>query len=302
MTGYVRTFLPELKILEEKYYKAAYCGLCVSMGKNVGRRAKMLLSYDFTLLALVRLAVLGIRPEFVKKRCSVHPFKKRFIIKDNAALSHSAISSVLLAHGKISDDIADETGMKSLRAKIARLYFKKSYRKAQAAYPELDKMIKEKLLALSEIEKSALPSVDTPANIFAEILGEIFAHGDGVDGVQRKILYEIGFSVGRWIYTVDALDDMEEDKRDGKYNSFLLLFDGKPLDDEKKEDLYAALTKITTRAANALDLVDFEGRRDLRGLIENIIFEGMPRRAYSILYGEGENEKQLEGYESSRDV
>lgn len=302
MTGYVRTFLPELKILEEKYYKAAYCGLCASIGKNVGKRAKMLLSYDFTLLALVRLAVLGIRPEFIKKRCSVHPLKKRFIIKDNPALSHSAISSVLLAHGKISDDIADERGLRRLRAKIARLYFKKSYKKAKAVYPELDKMITEKLSSLSDVERAALPSVDTPANIFAEIVGEIFAYGDGVDGTQRKILYEIGFSVGRWIYIVDALDDMEEDKKEGKYNPFLLLFDGNMLDDEKKEDLYAALQKITIRAANALDLVDFDGRRDLRGLIENIIFEGMPRKAYSILYGEEENEKQLDSYEASREV
>ena len=56
MYGYIRTFDPELKVREQEYYRAVYCGLCRTMGKCTGQCSRMTLSYDFTLFALVRMA------------------------------------------------------------------------------------------------------------------------------------------------------------------------------------------------------------------------------------------------------
>ena len=59
MFGYVKTHNPELRVAEYEYYRAAYCGLCRSMGKCTGQCSRMTLSYDFAFLALIRLALTG---------------------------------------------------------------------------------------------------------------------------------------------------------------------------------------------------------------------------------------------------
>ena len=37
MFGYVKPWLPELRVREEATYRALYCGLCRTMKKTVGR-------------------------------------------------------------------------------------------------------------------------------------------------------------------------------------------------------------------------------------------------------------------------
>ena len=63
MYGYVRTHAPELKVRQQEYYRAVYCGLCRTMGKCTGQCSRMTLSYDFTFFALVRMALTGERIE-----------------------------------------------------------------------------------------------------------------------------------------------------------------------------------------------------------------------------------------------
>ena len=57
MFGYIRTDTPELRVKENEYYKAVYCGLCRAQGKCTGQCSRMTLSYDMAFLALLRLAV-----------------------------------------------------------------------------------------------------------------------------------------------------------------------------------------------------------------------------------------------------
>lgn len=57
MFGYVRANKPEMKIKDYEQYKAVYCSLCRELGRSFGIVPRMTLSYDFTFLALLRLAV-----------------------------------------------------------------------------------------------------------------------------------------------------------------------------------------------------------------------------------------------------
>ena len=75
MYGYVRTHAPELKVREQEYYRAVYCGLCRTMGKCTGQCSRMTLSYDFTYFALVRMALTGSFPAIKARRCLAHPFR-----------------------------------------------------------------------------------------------------------------------------------------------------------------------------------------------------------------------------------
>ena len=284
MLGYVRPYEPQLRIIEQQYYRAAYCGLCHALGKRCGQLSRLGLSYDFTLLVLFRLAVTQEKPEFEKKRCIAHPCKKRLTVKNCQALEFSACAGTILAYKKILDDISDERGAKRQRAKIARSFFGGGYKKAKKDFNDLDLFIEEKLSELSDLEKTKTPSVDLPSSIFGDILAKIFALG--LEGGEEKIASTFGRCIGRWIYIVDAIDDYEKDKEKGRYNPFLCLYGDRELDAEIKKDIEAALTTTLGDAVNALDLISFDGRDDLEGLLKNILLLGMPMKAKEIIYGE----------------
>ena len=284
MLGYVRPYEPQLRIIEQQYYRGAYCGLCHALGRSCGQLSRLGLSYDFTLLVLFRLAVTGEKPEFEKKRCVAHPCKKRLTVKGCRALEFSAYAGTILAYRKILDDIADERGAKRQKAKMARSVFRGGYEKAKKALPELDSFIEEKLSELSGLEKAKTPSVDLPAGIFGDILAKIFAFG--LEGAEQKIAEAFGQCIGRWIYIIDAADDCEKDREKGRYNPFLCLYGERELDSEIQKDIEAALTTTLGDALNALDLISFEGRSDLEGLLKNILLQGMPAKAHKIIYGQ----------------
>lgn len=284
MLGYVRPYEPQLRIIEQQYYRAAYCGLCHALGRTCGQLSRLGLSYDFTLLVLFRLAATGEKPEFEKRRCITHPCKKRLTAKGCQALEFSAFAGTILAYRKILDDISDEKGSKRQRAKMARSIFRGGYRKAKNSLPELDSFIEEKLSALSELERTKTPSVDLPAGIFGDVLAKIFAYG--LEGAEQKIADAFGHCIGRWIYIIDAIDDYEKDREKERYNPFLCLYGDRELDPEIKKDIESALATTLGDAQNALDLVSLDGRSDLDGLLKNILLLGMPAKAHKIIYGE----------------
>ncbi len=293
MFGYVKPYAPEIKMMENQYYRAAYCGLCRAMRDETGLISRMTLSYDITFLALIRLALLPEKPSFEKKRCFVHPMKKKTVMKKCESLTYSAHISALLTYHKICDDISDERGAKWFSAKLLRLIFSSSYKKAKRNYEELDSIIKDKLCELHLLEKEKLRSADRPAAVFGALMASVTSYG--MENEESKLIAStIGNAVGKFIYIADALDDMDEDRKKNGYNPFLLLFDGADLDEEKKLDIEGAIKIILKKASDALDLAPLDGRRDLEGLIRNIITLGMPSISEGILFPEGKDNNIIE--------
>lgn len=280
MFGYIRAYKPEMKMREYDYYRAAYCGLCRATGKCCSRTCKAALSYDMVFAVLTRLAVCGRDPEFEKGRCALHPFKKRLFMKINPELEFGACAGTLLACGKFDDDIKDERGRKRFAARVARFAFKRGRKKAAAKMPGLEESIREGLLALGETEAKKEASVDTPADIFGEMMAKIMSYE--LSGNDAKLAYEIGRRAGRWVYITDALDDCESDIKKGRYNPFALLY-GKAPDERQREIIAEALRAEIVGVENALDLVDRGARRDLFPILENILEFGMPTSANSVM-------------------
>lgn len=54
MFGHVEANLADLSEEEQKRYRAAYCGLCHTLGKRHGFLARFTLTYDLTFLSLFR--------------------------------------------------------------------------------------------------------------------------------------------------------------------------------------------------------------------------------------------------------
>ena len=114
MFGYVKAHTPELKVAEYEYYRSVYCGLCRSMGKCTGQCSRLTLSYDFAFLALVRIALSDEKVGFKRRRCVAHPVRKRSMMEPNSVLEYCAYAAALLSYHKLSDDIADEKGLKRI--------------------------------------------------------------------------------------------------------------------------------------------------------------------------------------------
>lgn len=288
MFGYVKTYTPELKVIEHEYYKAAYCGLCRSMGKCTGQCSRMTLSYDFAFLALIRLALNGEDVSFARRRCIAHPLHKRKMMERNAQLDYCAYAAALLTYHKLSDDISDEKGARRALAVLSRPIARKMRRRAirKDKLNELDLYIAEKLTELSRFEASGELSVDMPADIFGELLSRIVSFG--LDGREARIAADIGRHVGRWIYITDAMDDFSEDAERGRYNPFFGVY-GKEIDKETRERIANALKNELCDAERALDLIEFGENTVLKNIVNNIFYLGMPRTADAVISGESDS-------------
>lgn len=282
MLGYVRAQIPELRMRDYDCYRALYCGLCHHMGKCTGQCSRMALSYDFVFLALVRISLSGEELTMKKKRCIVHPFKRRLTVVNSAALQYCADATAILTYHKCRDDVTDEKGFKRLRGRIASLFFKGGYRRARKRYPALDRVACERLSALRTYEQNevAVPSADAPASVFGDVMAAFFC--EGLEGADARIAANIGQDIGRWIYLVDAADDFHADRKAGAFNPYLRLFGNEPTD-EDWNTVGVAMTRLLTDAERAFVLIDPHETAELHELLCNILYLGLPATAEKIL-------------------
>ncbi len=286
MFGYVRTYAPELRVREHEYYKGTYCGLCKALGRCTGQCSRMTLNYDFVTFALLRVALTNEKTSFSRDHCILHPLKKRNVMNKNAELCHAAYSSAIISYHKVLDDICDEGFFKRLYTRIFLLPSVSSMRRKalkNKGYSSLDGHCKALLGELAQLEKSASApkSVDIPAELFGKLLAEFLAFG--LEGGNKKIAYSIGLHLGKWVYIADALDDMKEDLRLGRYNPFLKIYDGNIPSKEQTADVELALKNELIELENALDLIDYGTDNTVKNILSNIIYLGMPKKIESIV-------------------
>ncbi len=288
MFGYIRTDTSEMRVRENEYYRAVYCGLCRSQGKCTGQCSRFTLNYDMVFLALLRLAFAGDQVEIKRGRCMAHPLRKRAYIAKCEPLEYTAYAAAILTHGKVADDIADERGMKRFKALLLKPMTSHSRKKALKKYSELDKKVFEGLQRLSEIEKQRLQSVDIPADAFGEILADIMSFG--LDERDARIARNIGRHVGRWIYIVDAADDIGEDIKKQRYNAFACLYGGM-IPEAERESVENSLRLELLSSEPAFDLIEYNELYDIKAIVENIIYRGMPQTAEKILKKRSDEEE-----------
>ena len=285
MYGYVRIYAPELKVREQEYYRAVYCGLCRSMGKCTGQCSRATLSYDITFFALVRKALLGETVKVKPRRCMAHPLRRRPMAEPDDTLRLCAYLSAILAYHKIKDDRADEKGLKRAVATVATPYLSSLRRRAlRRGHTVTDDRVASAMQALRHLEDERPMSVDEPADLFGNLMGALLS-ADLAD--DRAILANaIGRHIGRWIYILDAADDFEEDVRRARYNPLACLYrdpDMKSLPRERRETIRLSLMQELAGLERAFDLLDLQDNPDLCGILSNILYESLPRETTRVL-------------------
>lgn len=292
MFGYVRPYVPELLVKDNELYRATYCGLCRTMGKTTGKLSKLTLSYDFVFLALLRLAVRGEAVEVKLRRCPVHPFKKRPMLEVNDELVYSARVSTILTRLKLKDNINDSHGISRAKAKIAggvSVFFKKT----DASLKELEKKTVAAIDELTALERTECDSIDKTSSTFGTLLANLASHG--IEGANARILYDVGYHLGRLIYVLDAVDDFEKDKKSSSFNVIRNAY-GDVLDRDIRESLKLSMELELEKISRGVELIDFSLSHDVERIIKNIVYIGMPNEIKRVISGEKrKNEKIASG-------
>ena len=278
MFGYVRINKMDLTFREFDYYKGYYCGLCKYLKENHGEISRLGLNYDITFLIVILTAIYKPKPSIFQERCVVSPFKKKKKII-NEITEYAASMNVLLTYYKLEDNLLDDKGIKDIFA--YNLY--KNKLNLAHKYPQKSKIIKEQMNLLNKLEQEKEYNIDKVSNTFGEIMGEIFAYK--TDKYEED-LRKIGFNIGKYIYILDAYEDLEEDYKKGRYNPFIEYINNKEELKQRVDRLVSMSLGLLSSSINNLNI------QVNRGIIENIVYSGVYLRYKNILNKGSENNVQ----------
>lgn len=285
MFGYIRPQRDELRMRDYDRYHAAYCGLCHALGKRYGFASRFLVSYDMTFLYLLLQSPDGMAstricycPARVRRRtCEV----------DSFAMDLAADFSVLLYCWKLRDEIQDERFTRRFTSHLALGLLHRAYRKAANAHPDVDAQISRQIKKLAQFEAQQSDVLDAPADAFAQIL-TCFAAVHSQKRVAEQLLYH----VGRYIYLVDALDDLASDCEKDRYNPLRYRFqvENGMLSEQDKTYFLSTVHSSIGMACAALELLELRSGKDL---LHNIVYEGMPAVLHAVAAGLFENKGKI---------
>ncbi len=291
MTGYILPYRDELKVKDWERFRAAYCGLCHTIGARCGFTARFLLSYDFTLLALL-LEEPGYTADPRCRRCIAAPWGRQ-VCQPGRHLEQAADATVILSWWKLQDQYRDETGLKRIQAGALSLVFRRAYRKAAARRPDFDANTSQCLEELHTLEAENSPAMDRAADTFARILS--YAAPATGNTARDRALKQLLYHVGRWIYLVDAWDDLEDDIRTGNYNPVARRY-GLPGTPEAKSAAADALRLTLKHSVNlALSAFHLLEERESDPVVENILCLGMPLVEHLVFTGQWREQRKKLG-------
>ena len=297
MFGYVKPYVPELKVSEYEKYRAAYCGLCRSIGQVTGQLSRLTLSYDLVFLVAVRMVLEGINPEFKPMYCLVHPMKKRLVMTENSALTYAVQISAVLADEKNRDDLNDEHGIDKIKSSAVYPMLSAFAKTAEKDLPaDCRQTVREKLEKLNELEKQGSTSLNDTADAFGEVLRYVFSLG--LTGEKAEIAGIIGYNTGRFAYICDAADDMTDDIKKHRYNPIaegwgeLALTDGK-MSPMVKEAIMISTPIELEKLGDETDKLD--NNNIMTPIIKNTVYLGMLKSLEHAVEDKKKNtEKQME--------
>ena len=289
--GYVRPKKSELLVREFEEYSGIYCSLCRSLGRRYGFAARLALNYDCTFYALVLLSASPKPfPGFQKGRCTVNPLKKcAFCGSGQRELDEAAALTILLLYHKLLDDLADSGFWKKVLRLLPYPLVRHAYRRALRDYPAMGEIVSRAMELQNDAEHGEAPGVDLCAEPMAGMLGRILELSAGEEGPQSpkaRVLGRFGYCLGRWIYLIDAADDLGDDLKTGSFNPFAVRF---RLNAQSPPEQIAdardfanqVLNQTLSQLGAAVNLMDLNS---LGPIVRNVVFLGLPQMQRELLF------------------
>lgn len=281
MLGYVKAFKPEMKIKDYELYRGIYCSLCRALGRLYSPIAQLFLSYDFAFAAVLRLAAGESGCTFVKKRCPYNPAKKCMICGSKKELDFCAHAVIITVFYKVKDNLHDAGVKSKLLAALIFPIVWLMHKKAVRFAPKIDEIIGDSMNKQAEIEKKENVGIDEAAHPSADALGKVMALG--FDGERKNSLYSLGYMVGRFVYILDAADDLEDDIKSGSFNPFKAEYGDIGNENVRKEFAESVRGMLNLTQSSALDALDSVEKKRFENILENIVLDGLTLSAEKVL-------------------
>lgn len=279
MFGYVTIYKPELKIKEFYEFRAFYCGLCRQLKQDYGKLGQMTLTYDMTFLVVLLTSLYECETRQERHRCLIHPAKAHTMLL-NEITEYGASMNIALTWHHLKDDWQDE---KKLAGLTGAKLLERRYRQIERRYPRQCHVMLEKLKALSEMEKkTGLPDLDAVSGCFGELMAELFVWKKDE---WEETLRQIGFFLGKFIYLMDAYEDLAEDSKNGSFNPFTERSRQPDFEEECRQMLILLMANCT-ESFERLPL-----QKDV-GILRNILYQGVWSRYQKIQEERKEAEKK----------
>ena len=263
MFGYINVNREELSEENIRIYQSYYCGLCQNLRRNCGKKGQMLLSYDMTFLVVLLTGLYEPKTNTSEFICPVHPFKKRKE-SSNEISDYAAKMNIILAYHNCEDDWKDEKD--HIKHTLAN-WIKKDYDAIAKDYPRQVHAVEKYILDLAEYEKAGETNIDLVAGLTGEMLGELFAWKEDEWYNELKTL---GFYMGKFIYLMDAYEDLEKDEERNRYNPLRTLRVEHPQDFETLCRLM--MTSMMTECAKSFERLPILLHADL---LRNVLYSGV---------------------------
>ena len=262
MFGYIIANLTLLDEAQKQRYQSCYCGLCHMIRTEFSSLSRLSLNYDMTFLVLLLSSLYEPEETASQSRCAAHPLRRRPYWQ-NRCTRYCAAMNIMLAYDNCMDDWNDDRSVLSLaEAQV----FRGGRAKAAGNYPRQSAAIAQCLSQLSGLERSGLPDPDGAANCFGRLMGELFVPDE--DDHWAPLLRTVGEGLGRFIYTLDAAVDLEDDLRQSRYNPLsALAAEGRTLADFQEE-----LTLLIAECTEAFERLPLVQDADL---MRNILYSGV---------------------------
>ena len=261
MFGYVITNCKTLTDEQRARFRALYCGMCKTLKARYGNVGRLTLSYDMTFVAMVLSALYEPEEEQGREKCAPHPFKAHdYAI--NPVMDYAVDLNVALAYHKCVDNWQDDRNPAFAAATRA---LRSAYRAARERRPEKCLAIERWMEDIRAFEQRGLEEIDPPMNLTGRMLGTLFQYRDDYWAEQ---LYKMGDGLGRFIYFMDAYDDLESDVRHRKFNPLKSMMHQENFEEICKD----GLTMMMADCADAFEQLPVVKDADL---IRNILYSGV---------------------------
>lgn len=258
MFGYVRPNLTALSDAGQQRYRAHYCGLCRALGKRHGAAGQLALTFDLTYLTIFLCSLYEPQEQSGQSRCVPHPMKEHSWVASSVT-DYAADMTIALTYHKCLDDWQDDH---SLPAKAYAGLLKGRYDAVKAQWPRQCLAIEQALTEQSAIESQQDDSPDAAPNCFGRLMAALFVMQEDF---WSAALSRFGYSLGRFVYMLDAVCDYEKDVRSGSYNPVVLM-------GREPEDMRETLEMLlgdASAAFESLPLVQDEA------ILRNILYFGV---------------------------
>ena len=264
MFGYIAPLKSELRVREYEVYNAYYCAICRAVKRRYGEAARLMLSYDAVLVAMLADALAEAPVSGFKAfRCFNNPFKKRNEKTTSPGVEYAADVMVLLGWLSLRDSRADRDAGNALKAAgifTGEVVVKKAGKRAAERLGEVARVCEECTEEQRALEAAKTESMDRAADPTGRLMAEVMRFTGS---------RELGYHLGRYIYIIDAIDDLEKDRARGAYNPLLL----RPV---SQGDLKTAVTLDLAKVGEALSGLQLGVHKSI---IENIVYLGLHARA-----------------------